>query len=998
MTDRATSERKRSSLFLKLFIAFLCVGLVPTLISARLHYRSQRMFLERTFASELEALAQGAQAYFQRTYAIPIPSDLGFIERSQGLNLFLTSHDAEVLLAKPEVERFFLHFTSREGTIYRSLHFFDMQGRERIATEGNRRLRRYRDLSAPGTDVVGAHMRAIFSELKAASLGSTHCTAPFMSDGRSTFLVGMAKREPEIGGFGGAVIAHCSLEEYLDYLRNVSMLDTPICWLYDKRGELLLRPRGASHAPDAAGPGCLIRRAAISVGDSGTLLQLVLHVPEGVVLARYRRALWVSVLIGGLITLAVAVAAHWLARRLVVDPLRRLSRATESLAAGDMTHRIDIKTQDELGVLAERFNEMARRIQERTDAVTRSEERFRLAAQAVSDLVYEWDMVSDDLRWFGDIDAALGYAPGEFPRTLAGWMAAIHPEDQERLGESAERHRTSKDPISEEYRIRRQDGSWRHWIDRAEPVLNADGRPIRWIGACIDVTDRVAAETALRESESKYRTLVEHLPQHVILKDADSVFVSCNENFARSLGLDVGEIAGKTDYDFYPRDLADKYRADDRQVMELGETVTVEERHIEAGQEIVVQTVKTPVKDGEGNTVGVLGIFWDITKQRKLEEQLRQSQKMDAIGQLAGGIAHDFNNLLTGILGYANLLRLESKPDTLAHDAAKTIEGAAERARELTSQLLGFARKGKHQVVPVNMHDIIQEAMRLLSRTIGPGVRVTGKLHASHCTVMGDPGQLEQVLVNLAVNARDAMSDGGELTIATEVMDAEPSCCPSQEKSPGQRYLRISVSDTGVGIPKELQERIFEPFFTTKDHGQGTGMGLAMVYGIVVDHAGGIDVESEPGQGATIRICLPLSMEARVEPTHTSAAKPVQGTGRILLADDEDVVREVAAAMLQQLGYGVSAVRNGREAVDYYKDHGQDVDLVILDMVMPEMGGRECFTALQVIDPDVRVVLSTGYDMDSRAQDILSQGVVGFVKKPYRMVDLSVVVAKAMQA
>jgi len=473
--------------------------------------------------------------------------------------------------------------------------------------------------------------------------------------------------------------------------------------------------------------------------------------------------------------------------------------------------------------------------------------------------------------------------------------------------------------------------------------------------------------------------------------------VSCNENFARSLGLDPSEIVGKTDYDFYPRELADKYRADDRRVMESGETVTVEEEHIEAGQEIVVQTVKTPVRDGEGNAVGVLGIFWDITEQRKLEEQLRQSQKMDAIGQLAGGIAHDFNNLLTGILGYANLLRIESQPDTLAHDAAKTIEGAAERARDLTSQLLGFARKGKHQVVPVNMHDIIQEAMRLLSRTIDPSIRITGKLHAGHCTVMGDPGQLQQVLVNLAVNARDAMSDGGELTIATEVVGAESSCSPGGPRSPDQQYLRVAVSDTGVGIPKELQERIFEPFFTTKGHGQGTGMGLAMVYGIVADHDAGIDVKSEPGQGTTISICLPLDMAAKAEPSLASTAEPVKGSGRILLVDDEGVVREVAGAMLDQLGYDVATAKNGREAVELYREQGQGIDLVILDMVMPEMGGRECLTALQVIDPGVRVVLSTGYDMDSRAQDVLSQGVLGFVKKPYRMVDLSITVAKAMQ-
>ncbi|MHC4885430.1 MAG: ABC transporter substrate-binding protein [Planctomycetota bacterium] len=369
-------------------------------------------------------------------------------------------------------------------------------------------------------------------------------------------------------------------------------------------------------------------------------------------------------------------------------------------------------------------------------------------------------------------------------------------------------------------------------------------------------------------------------------------------------------------------------------------------------------------------------------------EQLQQSEKMQAIGQLAGGIAHDFNNQLSGVLGYADMLcnRLE---DEKLWRYANGIRKSARRAAELTDQLLAFGRKGKYLSSPVEINRLLVEVTSVLERTLDRNIELLQHLDATRSTTVGDPTQLHNAFLNLALNARDAMPNGGTLLFKTELvkLDADTASQAPYNIDPGE-YIKASVSDTGTGISEEVRAHLFEPFFTTKEQGQGTGMGLASVYGTIQNHQGCVTVYSEEGHGSLFSIYLPLH-DAKAPAPHPQEALPERGEGHILLVDDEEVVRNMAGDMLRELGYRVTLCSDGEEAVARYRKAWQSIDLVILDMVMPKLDGRAAYLAMRDINPDIRAILSSGYSLNQQAQAILEEGVQAFIQKPFQEAELS---------
>jgi signal transduction histidine kinase/ActR/RegA family two-component response regulator len=394
----------------------------------------------------------------------------------------------------------------------------------------------------------------------------------------------------------------------------------------------------------------------------------------------------------------------------------------------------------------------------------------------------------------------------------------------------------------------------------------------------------------------------------------------------------------------------------------------------------------------------------DITERKKaekekeqLEEKLRQSQKMEAIGQLAGGIAHDFNNMLGGIMGFANLIkiRLASKENKLIR-YVDNILGSASRAADLTAKLLAFARRGKFQMVVVDMNGCIINTIKILEHSIDKRIRIIKRFKARPPTVMGDPTQLQNVILNLAVNARDAMPSGGKLTFSTEIVNIQPDFKPTCNFSinPGT-YLLIEVSDTGVGIEKKHMAKLFEPFFTTKKQSEGTGLGLASVYGTMKNHNGYIDVESKVGQGATFKIYMKL-IDKPCRKTGPMSDNIQSGTGHILVVDDEIAILEFGEEMLAELGYSSKTCKDVLEALNYYKNYHQKIDLVITDMIMPKLSGFQFYKKMKIINPNVKVVVTSGYSLDGKARELLEEGALGFIQKPFSLKQLSVVLYNAL--
>lgn len=367
---------------------------------------------------------------------------------------------------------------------------------------------------------------------------------------------------------------------------------------------------------------------------------------------------------------------------------------------------------------------------------------------------------------------------------------------------------------------------------------------------------------------------------------------------------------------------------------------------------------------------------------------------MESIGRLAGGIAHDFNNILTGIMGYAEMLKMQFEDSTTSEGkAVDVILRSAERAADLTQQLLGFARGGKYNPVPIKINDVIKETINVSEKIFEKNIRVNYEFEENINTVEADKNQMGQVLTNIIINAKDSMPNGGEIIFKTENIYIDEEYVSEYPKIKVGNHVKISITDTGIGMPKEVKDHIFEPFYTTK--GKGTGLGLATVYGIIKNHNGHIACYSEPGEGTMFIIYLPISEKDIVK--EEVDKKVIRGDKTILVVDDEEDVRGLAKEQLENLGYKVILARDGIEAVDIYRDKKDEIDLVLLDMIMPNMAGKETYQELKKLNPEVKVLLTSGFSQNGKAREILQEGVMGFIQKPLKLFELSKMIYETLK-
>jgi PAS domain S-box-containing protein len=690
---------------------------------------------------------------------------------------------------------------------------------------------------------------------------------------------------------------------------------------------------------------------------------------------------------------------------IVVESLQRMFAVMEG---GPMTYRLKHRDTGEYRWIEDHVSlhpddagdavmvlGVARDITERRRAeqvLQQSEERYRTLVETAPEVIYTLSM-----------DGAFTSLNRVFER-VTGWPRdqwigrpftdIIHPDDVPLALEKFQQLRGGEAVRAFELRVLTNAGDPLIVEFIAGPQM-ADGTVTGVFGFARNITGRKRAEAALRESESAFRTLAETVAAGIyICRGTRYIYVNA---MAESL-------TGYSRDELLTMDIGDIIHPDHRQMVkeraaarQRGEAVPsrYEIKTLRKNEEVRWMDVTASVMALQGQPAVLVSAF-DITERKALEAQLLQAQKLESLGTLAGGIAHDFNNMLTGILGFTQLLSERVDPTSEIAAGLRRVDRLGQRAADMIRQLLTFSRKEVTEKTSLSLHPLLKEIGKLLGRTIPENIEIDLGLDRGDLRIEADPTQLHQVMMNLAINARDAMPQGGRLTIETARVQLSEGFCQSHAGLEPGWYARLSVSDTGTGIPAEIRDRIFDPFFTTKEDGKGTGLGLAVVYGIVKNHGGAIDLDSETGRGTVFHVYLPLT-EKQAEVETLPAVRMTKGDETILLAEDEPVVLELGQMALEHFGYRVLTARDGQEAIEVYKANHEKIALVILDVVMPRVSGWEAFQEMKRLNPHLKVLMATGYDTDrTNAEQWQEAGACGLVRKPFQVHRLVQIVQTAL--
>lgn len=634
-----------------------------------------------------------------------------------------------------------------------------------------------------------------------------------------------------------------------------------------------------------------------------------------------------------------------------------------------------------------------------------SEERFRRITETIAEVFW---VVDPGINTMAYVSRAYEKIWGRSRESLynnpRSFLDAVHPDDHARVIETLNLQ-VEGVPFDHEYRIIRPDGEVRWIWDRGYPVRDPQGHVVQYVRVAQDITLRRRAEEALREGEERTRLTLSASGVGVWESDLWSGEAYWSEVCEALHGLKPGTF-GKTNEAFlalvHPDDREQIMKATDRAVRERSHAEFEYRTRGADGAERLISCTAHFFYNDEGVPVRSAGILSDVTDRRSLETQLRQAQKMEAVGQLAGGVAHDFNNLLTAILGFAELLTSQFKKGDAALKDLEQIHKAATRATHLTRQLLAFSRRQILQPVTLDLNRAVTDLAAMLRRLISEDIDINLRLDAAIGCVKADQGQIEQVIMNLAVNARDAMPEGGSLTIATANVDVDDEFFKRNGVAPqhdGRQFVVLSVADTGTGMDPAIKARIFEPFFTTKVKGKGTGLGLATVYGIVKQSGGFVWVYSEPGAGATFKVFLPRTQgDAPRDVAPALQAKSVRGHEVVLLVEDEEGVRMLARALFERNGYTVIEAPDAEQAIQLAQEHKAGIDLLVSDVVMPGKNGPELFAALSASLPALKVLYMSGYTDEANVKRGVLQPGTQFVQKPFTAAALMQKVRETLDA
>lgn len=623
-----------------------------------------------------------------------------------------------------------------------------------------------------------------------------------------------------------------------------------------------------------------------------------------------------------------------------------------------------------------------RRRRDAEEALRKSSERLK-GAQSISRLGnWDWDIATGELAWSDEIFRIFGLDPQVRPQ-YETFLETIHPDDRQAVIAAVDDAVKGKKPYSIDHRIILPNGEVRVVHEQGE-VKVSDGVPVSMAGTVQDITSQKLMEECLMESERKYRTLFEDSMDVIFITDSDDGrILDINPAGVELLGCESREDALKrTITEFY--NCPDERERFKEAVLKYGFVKDYEVFLKRADGAGVLASITATVVKGENGKSTFQGILRDMTEHARLQQQLLHAHKMEAVGQLTGGIAHDFNNILTAVMGYANILSIKMKEGDPNRKYAENILSLAEKGANLTSGLLSFSRKDIVAIAPVALNRLINDLSGLLMKLLRVNIEFRLTLCPEELVVMADRGQIEQVLMNLATNARDAMPGGGLLTVSTgKAQFDDDFAVKSSGYGSAGKFAFITFSDTGCGMDEATRKRIFEPFFTTKTIGEGTGLGLSIVYGIINQHGGDIKVYSEPGFGTTFKVFIPLA-ESAVEAVSADRGEEasLRGTETILVAEDDPDVNIITKTLLEEFGYKVIITGDGAEAVEAFRAEKDNIDLVILDVIMPNKNGREAYEEIRGMSADVRVIFTSGYTEDIINSKMIFEHGLDFISKP----------------
>ncbi|MGD9330556.1 MAG: PAS domain S-box protein, partial [Desulfobacterales bacterium] len=724
-----------------------------------------------------------------------------------------------------------------------------------------------------------------------------------------------------------------------------------------------------------------------------------------------------------IVTLIVSVAATvfglWLAGG-IIRPVAGMADEAKAIKEKDFQRQVST------GSIYREIQATADSLSELKTALVRSKEKYRAIYDNIQDIYYESDMAGTLLEISPSVETQTQYRREEL---LGASVYQLYQDPSQR--DALLKIFSDQGHVADfELTLRDKDGSHLYCAINAQLLPNDDGTPDRMVGSLRIINDRKQAERelekyrreleslvdertadlkaanqklreeidqrknteeALRKSEGRYRTILEDIEEGYFECDLRGRLTFLNDPLCRMLGFNRAEMLGIDGRHFMSAASARKITDRFRKITSEGDIVKITKLEIFRRDQAhrTMEISASLICNRRHRPSGFRGLISDVTERlqaeherRRMELKFQQVQRLEGLGTLAGGVAHDFNNLLMGIQGNVSVLLLDSLPESEFHENLQSIQQCVESGAKLTQQLLGFARGGKYVVEPTDLNGIVRSTSELFGRT-RKEIVIFENYEKAIWAVNVDQKQIEQVLLNIYINAWQAMPEGGELYLRTENVVLDQQRGKLFHTDPG-KYVKISIKDNGEGMDEATMQRIFEPFFTTKEMGTGTGLGLASAFGIIKNHNGYIDVHSRPGKGAIFTIYLPAT-EEKVQVSDEKVAELVPGNETIMLVDDEKAILDACSSMLKKLGYKVIIARGGHEAIDIYQKRQAQIDLVILDIIMPDLKGGEVFDRLVAINPGVRVLLSSGYSIEDQAAEIISRGCDGFIQKPYQL-------------